>query len=117
MSWSPTLETPSGCIKAKADAVTNAQLAYARFPEFAYSSESGRYRTLEKTADGFVFIENPNSVNNAQVHFIPVYVADGDYTVSCTASQIWTPAGMITVTQDANTVRINRTIYDDWYQG
>jgi len=116
-SWSPTLETPSGCIKAKEDSTTNAQLAYARFPEFAYSDASGFYRTLEKTDDGFAFIENPDAVNNTRVHFIPVYVANGDYTVPCTASQIWTPAGMITVTLSANTLKINGTIYDDWYQG
>lgn len=114
ISWSPTLDTPSGYSAAKTDSVTGAQLAYARFPEFAYSNAGGFYRTLEKTDDGFAFIENPDAVNNVRVHFIPVYVADGDYTVSCTASQIWTPAGMITVTQNANTIKINGTIYDDW---
>ena len=117
VSWSPSIDTLSGYLTPKTDAITDAQLADAYFPEFNYSNASGFYRTLEKTDDGFAFIENSDAVNDARVHFIPVYVADGDYTFSCTASQIWTPAGMITVTQNANTIKINGTIYDDWYQG
>ncbi|MBO4354416.1 MAG: InlB B-repeat-containing protein [Clostridia bacterium] len=117
ISWNPTLDTPSGYSAAKADSVTGAQIASAYFPEFNYSGADGYYRTLENVSGTFEFIENVDAVNGASVHFIPIYVQNGDYVVSCTASQIWTPAGMITVTQNANTVKIDGTIYDDWYQG
>ena len=117
ISWSPTLDTLLGYSATKADSVTGAQLASAYFPEFNYSGVEGYYRTLENVGGMFEFIENTDAVNDARVHFIPLYVQNGDYVVSCTASQIWTPAGMITVTQNANTVRIEGTIYDDWYQG
>ena len=30
---------------------------------------------------------------------------------------IWTPAGMITAVRNANTLTIDGTIYDDYYQG
>ncbi|MBR0236090.1 MAG: InlB B-repeat-containing protein [Clostridia bacterium] len=112
--WSPTIDTLSGYLTPRSDSVTKAQTAFALFPEFAYSAVSGYYRTLDAADGTFEFIENPDAVNNARVHFIPIYVKNGEYVVSCTASQIWTPAGMITVTQNANTVRIDGTIYDDW---
>jgi hypothetical protein len=46
-----------------------------------------------------------------------VYVRDGNYTVSVTATHVWTPAGMIEATRNANVIIIDGTIYDDWYQG
>ena len=63
------------------------------------------------------FEANADADNNERLHFIPVYVENGNYIVSVTATQIWTPAGMITATRNSNTVNINGTIYDDWYQG
>ncbi len=114
ISWVPTLSTPSGCIPAKADAVTGVQLAEAYFPEFNYSTADGYFRTLDKDGDNFEFTENHNSANGSRVHFIPIYVKNGGYTVSCKASQIWTPAGMMTVTLNSNAIVIDGTIYDDW---
>ena len=46
-----------------------------------------------------------------------LYVRDGNYTVSVTATHVWTPAGMIEATRSANVIIIDGTIYDDWYQG
>ena len=60
--------------------------------------------------------ENPHA-DNRRIHFIPVYVPNGNYTVSVTAEQIWTPAGMITAVRNANTVIIDGSIYDDYYLG
>ena len=99
------------------DAYTEAQNVYAAFPEFGYSVASEKYRTLEKVGGAYGFIANPNADKNERVHFIPVYVQDGSYTVSVTATQIWTPAGMITAIRNANTLTINGTIYDDYYVG
>ena len=114
LSWKPTLNTPSGYLAAKADSITEAQIASAFFPEFNYSTANGYYRTLENVDGTFSFFNNADAVDNARVHFIPIYVADGDYIVSCVATQIWTPVGMITLTQNANTIKIKGTIYDDW---
>ena len=65
----------------------------------------------------YCFGENCDADGSARLHFVPVYVANGSYTVSVTATQIWTPAGMITAIRNANTLTINGTVYDDYYQG
>ena len=51
--------------------------------------------------------------------FLAILTALGQlgYTVSVTATQIWTPAGMITAVCNANTLIIDGTIYDDYYVG
>ena len=59
---------------------------------------------------------NADADKNERIHFIPVYVTDGQYSVSVSASYIWTPAGMVTATRNES-VTIDGTIYDDWYQG
>lgn len=117
LSWNPALIAKSGYIMPNADAYTEAQSVYATFSEFGYSVASEKYRTLEKVGGAYQFIANPNADKNERVHFIPVYVQDGSYTVSVTATQIWTPAGMITAIRNANTLTINGTVYDDYYQG
>ena len=117
LNWNPALVAKSGYIMPGADAYTEAQNVYATFPEFGFSMASEKYRTLEKVGGAYGFIANPNADKNERVHFIPVYVQDGNYTVSVTATQIWTPAGMITAIRNANTLTINGTIYDDYYVG
>ena len=117
LNWNPALVAKSGYIMPGSDAYTNAQSVYATFPEFGFSTASEKYRTLEKVGGAYGFIANPNADKNERVHFIPVYVANGNYTVSVTATQIWTPAGMITAVRNANTLTIDGTIYDDYYQG
>ena len=117
LNWNPALVAKSGYIMPGTDAYTEAQIVYATFPEFGYSVASEKYRTLEKVGGAYGFIANPNADKNERVHFIPVYVQDGSYTVSVTATQIWTPAGMITAIRNANTLTINGTIYDDYYVG
>lgn len=117
LSWNPALIAKSGYIMPGTDAYTEAQSVYATFPEFGYSVANEKYRTLEIVGGIYQFAANPNADKNERVHFIPVYVANGNYTVSVTATQIWTPAGMITATRNANTLTINGTVYDDYYQG
>ena len=117
LSWNPALIAKSGYIMPGADAYTEAQEVYATFPEFGYSVASEKYRTLEKVGGAYQFIANPNADKNERVHFIPVYVQDGSYAVSVTATQIWTPAGMISAVCNANTLTIDGTVYDDYYQG
>ena len=117
LNWNPALVAKSGYIMPNADAYTEAQSVYATFPEFGFSTANEKYRTLEKVDGACQFIANPNADKNERVHFIPVYVQDGNYTVSVTATQIWTPAGMITAIRNANTLTIDGTVYDDYYQG
>ena len=117
LNWNPALVAKSGCLMPGSDAYTNAQSVYATFPEFGFSTASEKYRTLEKVGNTFQFISNPNADKSERVHFIPVYVANGNYTVSVTATQIWTPAGMITAVRNANTLTIEGSIYDDHYVG
>lgn len=117
LNWNPALVAKSGYIMPGTDAYTEAQSVYATFPEFGFSTANEKYRTLEKVGGAYGFIANPNADKNERVHFIPVYVQDGSYTVSVTATQIWTPAGMITAIRNANTLTIDGTVYDDYYQG
>ena len=114
ISWQPTLVARSGYTFPASSAYTAAQSVYATFPEYSYSTSSGKYRTLEQFGGKYTFAENADADGNARVHFIPVYVKNGSYTVSVTATQIWTPAGMITAVRNSS-VTINGTIYDDWY--
>ena len=117
LNWNPALVAKSGYIMPGTDAYTEAQSVYVTFPEFGFSTANEKYRTLEKVGGIYQFFANPNADKNERVHFIPVYVANGSYTVSVTATQIWTPAGMITAVRNANTLTIDGTVYDDYYQG
>lgn len=108
--------TKSGYTMPNSNAYTLPQVVYATFPEYSYSLTDGRFRTLESDGGVFKFYENVDADKNERVHFIPVYVEDGEYTVSVTATQIWTPAGMLYAVRNANTITIDGTIYDDWYQ-
>jgi hypothetical protein len=114
-SWIPNLTVKSGYLMPGSQAYTTAQYVYATFPEFSYNTASYKYRTLEQVNGNYQFVANPDADGNARVHFIPVYVEDGDYVVSATATHIWTPAGMISAVRNVKVV-IDGTIYDDWYQ-
>ena len=117
LSWNPVIVSKSGYTMPSSDAYTSAQYVYATFPEYSYSTVNGKYRTLE-FADGlYQFVENENADGNERLHFIPIYVQDGNYVVSVTATHIWTPAGMISATSNSNTLSIAGTMYDDLYVG
>lgn len=117
LEWSPTITALSGNLMPESDAYTGVQSVFATLPEYRYLQEAGKYETLLLSGGSYRFRQNADADGNARIHFIPVYVANGNYTVSVTATQIWTPAGMITATRNANTIVIDGTVYDDWYQG
>ncbi len=117
VSYAPGISTLGGYSMPDSNAYTGAQSVVAAFPEFNYSLANGSCRTLQLVGGTYCFAPNSCAENSGRVHFIPVWFKDGNYVVSVTATQIWTPAGMITATRNANTVAINGTIYDDWYLG
>ena len=117
LTWNPSIVAKSGYSMPSANAYTSAQCVYATLPEYAYSTANGRYRTLESVSGVYQFIANADASNNERLHFIPIYVQDGNYVVSATATHIWTPAGMISATRSANTLVIAGTMYDDLYVG
>lgn len=117
LEWTPTLVSLSGSLMPAADSYTGVQAAYITFPEYGFQSDSGKYETLELIGGRLNFRKNPDADGNARIHFIPVYVANGNYIPSVTVTQIWTPAGVITATRNTNTIVIRGTVYDDWYQG
>jgi hypothetical protein len=117
LSWSPTIVAKSGYTMPSANAYTSAQCVYATIPEYSYSTVNGKYRTLESVNGVYQFAKNADASDSERLHFIPLYVQDGNYVVSATATHIWTPAGMITATRNANTLVIAGTMYDDLYVG
>ena len=117
LAWNLKLIAMSGYSMPGISAYTEAQAVMALIPEYGYSTDVGKYRSLEMAGGIYSFVENRDADGNARLHFVPVYVANGSYTVSVTATQIWTPAGMITAIRNANTLTIDGTIYDDYYVG
>ena len=115
LSWEADLSAPSGYLMPDDEAYTTAQNVYARFPEYNYLTASGMYATLDTEDGEYCFTPSEDAEGNARLHFIPVYVVNGNYVVSCTASEIWTPAGMIKATKNSNILHIDGTIFDDWY--
>ena len=114
--YTPAISVVSGYNLPDDSAYTSIQYVMATFPEFRYFDTVGNYRTLENVNGNYSFPSNSNAYGDARVHFIPVYVEDGNYVVCVTATQVWTPVGMIAVVRHANVIRIDGTIYDDWYQ-
>ena len=117
LAWNLKLIAMSGYSMPDSSAYTEAQAVMALIPEYGYSMDAGKYRSLEMSGGAYCFVENRDADGNARLHFVPVYVANGSYTVSVTATQIWTPAGMLTAIRNANTLSIDGTVYDDYYQG
>ena len=117
LAWNLKLIAMSGYSMPDSSAYTEAQTVMALIPEYGYSMDAGKYRSLEMSGGIYSFVENRDADANARLHFVPVYVANGSYSVSVTATQIWTPAGMITAIRNANTLTIDGTIYDDYYVG
>lgn len=117
MSYTPTIATVSGYNNPASSAYTSVQSVYATFPEFNYATTSGNFRTLRYVNGTWQFVQNSNAANSNRIHFIPVWFADGNYTVSVTATRVWTPVGVISATRTANTFNIDGSIYDDYFVG
>ena len=92
---------------------TDAQSILAAFPEFSYRTGIGECRNLERTASGdFQFPVHPSA--SMRVHFLPLGIADGTYTVLLQLSGLWTPAGQVSATVTVN-IPIAGTVYDGFY--
>lgn len=95
-----------------ASAFTNTQYATALFPEFYYAFAKDKCRTL-KVSDELNFMNDEYD----NMHFIPIYYPDGEYTVSVERSDFWTPSGMITARNISETFTVEGNAYDDHYIG
>ena len=92
---------------------TDAQSILAAFPEFSYRTGTGECRNLERTASGdFQFPAHPSA--SVRVHFLPLGIADGTYTVLLGLSGLWTPAGQVSATVTVS-IPIAGTVYDGFY--
>lgn len=117
LSYAPTITTVSGYTKPSGSAYTGIQRVEATFPEFNYSLTSGCYRTLYKVDGSWQFDTNPSTDGAERLHFTPIWYPNGNYIISVTATDVWTPAGMISTTRNGNTIKIVDSAYDDWYVG
>ena len=86
-------------------------------PEFGYSADTGKFRTLEKTNGAWRFEENADADHNGRIHFTPLWFPDGEYVVSANVSDFWTPAGMIHASVNCVPITIQGSAYDDWFLG
>jgi hypothetical protein len=117
MSYSPTITTVSGYTNPGNAAYTGVQSVTATFPEFNHADTSGNCRTLQYADGKWQFVQNGNAADADRVHFIPVWFADGKYTVSVNADRVWTPVGVIDATRSSSELTIDGSIYDDYYVG
>lgn len=101
-----------------ANSYTLPQYAYALLPEYGYAYASGKAVTLgKKIIDSYGYYVFPEDKEYGNVHFTPLWYPDGDYTVKVVQTDCWTPAGMISVYLITNSITIDGSAYDDWYQG
>ncbi len=117
LKYTPSFIARTGYTLADKDAFTEPQTAYATFPEFQYLSNEGKCKTLEKVSGKWVFQQDFSIEDYDRLHFTPLWYPDGDYVISVTVSDMWTPAGMITARGNAPTIKISGSAYDDWYLG
>lgn len=117
INYTPALTTLSGYAVPSSDAYSSIQTVYATFPEFGYSSNNGCTATLVKNGNTFEFVPNENSKTNESVHFIPLWMENGQYVVTLHVGEVWTPAGMIYSVTSATNMSISGTLYDDFYVG
>ena len=117
MYYTPDTVSADGCIYPTADAITPLQTVTVYFPEYGYSAESGEFRNLEYVRGIWRFRENAQAENGERIHYIPVWIEDGEYTGSVIVEDFWTPAGMISCVRLTLPVIIEGTVFDDYYVG
>lgn len=116
VNWMVYTFTLPGTYAPSGTAYTSAQTAGILLPEYKYSTAVGKYRSLNKSVTGsFQLPNNPNALNNARLHFVPLWFPDGAYIVQGHVSDLWTPAGMLTGYVNSNSIIISQSAYDDWY--
>ncbi|MDF2632435.1 MAG: hypothetical protein K0Q85_1031, partial [Caproiciproducens sp.] len=116
-SYSVGVSSISGKFLPNTVTYTAWQSGYATFPEFKYSTAQNKYRTLERIGNVFIFYSNLYATRNARLHFLPLWYPDGDYVVSTTIYDLWTPAGMISATITSKPLIIIGSAFDDYYVG
>lgn len=108
-----TPTTPTlGYTMAPEDSYTLPQYGYALYPEYGYAYGEGTCTTLS----GEELLSLPQFLDYGRVHFTPIWYPDGAYTVAVVRSDCWTPVGMVE-TISTQTLRIQGSVYDDWYVG
>ena len=117
MSYAPGITSISGYTVPASSAYTSVQRVEAAFPEFKYAKTIGSFRSLEKYGGVWVFVRNTSADLNERLHFTPLWYPNGNYIVSVMATDVWTPAGMISSVRNSNTIKIVDSAYDDWYVG
>jgi hypothetical protein len=117
MNYAPGITSISGYTVPASSAYTSVQRVEAAFPEFKYAKTIGSFRSLEKYGSVWVFVRNTSADLNERLHFTPLWYPNGNYIVSVMATDVWTPAGMISSARNSNTIKIVDSAYDDWYVG
>lgn len=115
MNFTPQIVVLRGYKAPDQDSYTDLQSAYATFSEYGYRTEDGEYRELVYYNDAWCFVENEDSVTGDRIHYIPIWLPDGEYVVSVVLSELWTPVGRITAVRSSNVILIDGSLYDDWY--
>jgi hypothetical protein len=111
-----SISSISGYSTPPSTAYSSAQRAQALFPEYMFNGyTSGQFCDLQLVSNSFQFIANPNAKNNSELHFIPIWMPDGDYIVKTRFYDFWTPAGMVDGYYLLQPIKINGSIYDDFY--
>lgn len=116
ISFYPEITSVSGFAIPDSSAYTSAQLASAAFPEYSFLMSDAKYRTLEYSDGAFRFIRNSSADCYEKLHYIPVWVDNGEYVVSVNVTEVWTPAGKIVAVINSNAIEIDGSLYDDFYQ-
>lgn len=115
-SFTPSRAMVNGYLAPESSAYTAIQNGDMQLPEFGFSNEIGKYRTLERMGTTFRFV--PNTVaNGRKVHFTPIWYPDGYYQATCYFYDLWTPAGMVAAQLDTDKMIVSGNMYDDWYIG
>ena len=115
LNFAPTIVVLNGCSTPDQSSYTDPQSAYATFSEYGYSTDVGEYRDLVSLEGEWYFAENEDADQNDRIHYIPLWLSNGEYVVSVTLTEIWTPVGRITAVRNSNIIVIDGSLYDDWY--
>ena len=117
MAYAPTITSVSGYYMPSSNNYTGVQEVYVRFPEYDYAVGEGKQSMLQYANGTWCFVANADADGSERIHYIPVWVEDGNYVMAVVATEVWTPAGMITAVRRAEVIKIDGTIYDDYYIG
>ncbi len=117
LSYCPVITSLSGYTMPASSAYTDVQQSEAMFPEFNYGTSNGEFRSLERQNGVWMFECNKTADQEERLHFTPLWFPNGSYVISVKATEVWTPAGMISSLRNSNDITIVDSAYDDWYVG